>query len=313
MTRRDRQRPIIVTGCPRSGTTFVGKVIGNSPEVFYIYEPFNGDAPHNLGMPERFIELDEKSSRPHRERIDDIVALGRPAHRWRKALRGALECRARSFDLAGRLAAWNLAYNKDSFVRSSRVCIKDPLAFFAAEWMADTYDAQVVVMVRHPAGVISSYLALDWQSEIEAVRTRRVPATSNGLAQELADFRGHERDNVDGLLLQWRLFTEATLDLKARHPDWIFMIHDELCLYPEEHMRMAFDRLGLAYSDSIAGKLRRDTTGADAPAGEGHVQHRHNRNSRQLAEEWRDRLQPNVVDRVMAEAGPLWNNVLETL
>lgn len=306
------RRPIIVTGCPRSGTTFVGKVIGQSPEVFYIYEPFNDEAPHHLSLPERFIALDSENGAAHRAAIDELMALGRPVTRWGKALRGAVECRAGEPDLAGRLAARALAYRRESFGKAKRVCIKDPLAFFAAEWLADTYDSQVVVMLRHPGGVISSYLALDWPSEMRAIAGCDIPIADRELAREVADFRPDDHSALDGLLLQWRLFTRATLELKQRRPNWIFLVHDRLCLEPERYMRDVFARLDLSFSDEIAGRLRRDTT-ASAPAAGEHVQHRHSRDSRALVEEWRERLDPAVADRIMRETGELWEEALAAL
>ncbi len=309
----ESRRPIIVTGCPRSGTTFVGKVIGQSPEVFYIYEPFNDEAPHHLRLPERFIALDEESGAAFRPAIDELIALGRPVTRWGKAVRGAVECRAGEPDLAGRLAARALAYRRESFGKAKRVCIKDPLAFFASEWMADTYDAQVVVMLRHPAGVISSYLALDWPSEMRAIAGCDIPVEDRELAREVAEFRPDEHSALDALLLQWRLFAVATLELKKRRPDWIFLIHDRLCLEPETYMRDVFARLDLTFSDDIAERLRRDTTAAAPTAGEAHVQHRHSRDSRALVEEWRDRLDPPVAERIMREAGALWEEALAAL
>ena len=309
----DSRRPIVVTGCPRSGTTFVGKIIGQSPEVFYIYEPFNDEAPHHLRLPERFIALDAENGAAHRPAIDELIALGRPVTRWGKALRGAVEYRAGEPDLAGRLAARALAYRRESFGKARRVCIKDPLAFFAAEWLADTYDAQVVVMLRHPGGVISSYLALDWPSEMRAIAGCNIPLADRELAREVAEFRPDERSALDGLLLQWRLFTRATLELKQRRPDWIFLIHDRLCLEPETYMRDVYARLDLPFSADIASRLQRDTT-ASAPAdAEGHVQHRHSRDSRALVEEWRERLDPSVADRILAETGDLWEEALNAL
>lgn len=38
-----KKRHILVTGCPRSGTTFLGKVLSFPTEVGYIREPFNRD------------------------------------------------------------------------------------------------------------------------------------------------------------------------------------------------------------------------------------------------------------------------------
>ena len=36
--------------------------------------------------------------------------------------------------------------------------IKDPIAIFSADWLADKYDMNVVVLSRHPLGFISSLL-----------------------------------------------------------------------------------------------------------------------------------------------------------
>ena len=34
-------KPILVTGSPRSGTTWVGRILSQSPSIGYIHEPFN--------------------------------------------------------------------------------------------------------------------------------------------------------------------------------------------------------------------------------------------------------------------------------
>ena len=41
-----RNRPILVTGTHRSGSTFVGRMIAAHPKVVYVSEPFNPDYYH---------------------------------------------------------------------------------------------------------------------------------------------------------------------------------------------------------------------------------------------------------------------------
>ena len=36
-----RNRPILVTGTQRSGSTWVGQMIASHPRVVYVWEPFN--------------------------------------------------------------------------------------------------------------------------------------------------------------------------------------------------------------------------------------------------------------------------------
>ena len=43
----DRNRPILLTGSHRSGTTWVGKIISASNSVGYIMEPFNISHPRS--------------------------------------------------------------------------------------------------------------------------------------------------------------------------------------------------------------------------------------------------------------------------
>ena len=66
MKENTRSNPIFVTGAPRSGTTWVGKMLALSKKIGYIHEPFNTD--HNIGRISKqfdyrfqYIEIDEKS------------------------------------------------------------------------------------------------------------------------------------------------------------------------------------------------------------------------------------------------------------
>ena len=66
MKENIRSNPIFVTGAPRSGTTWVGKMLALSKNIGYIHEPFNTD--HNIGRIAKqfdyrfqYIELGKKS------------------------------------------------------------------------------------------------------------------------------------------------------------------------------------------------------------------------------------------------------------
>src|SRR4029077_14652741 len=47
-------------------------------------------------------------------------------------------------------------------MQHARPLVKDPMALFSAEWIAETFDAQVVVIVRHPAAFASSIKLDGW-------------------------------------------------------------------------------------------------------------------------------------------------------
>ena len=69
----------------------------------------------------------------------------------------ASSCRSRN-DLLHTLKSWG------GFVRSRgrRPLVKEPHAVFSAEWFAHRLESDVVVVVRRPAAVVSSWKRLEW-------------------------------------------------------------------------------------------------------------------------------------------------------
>ncbi|MEO1205506.1 MAG: sulfotransferase [Pseudomonadota bacterium] len=308
-------RPILVTGCPRSGTTFVGKVIGEAPGAFYVYEPFNDDVGAHLRFPERFIELTDANAPPYARHLDQLVSLGHLPTRMGLALRGTGErwMPAQSRNVSGRLAARRLLRHRKDFIRPHRVCIKDPVAFFSAPWIAERYDADVIVLVRHPCGVVSSYLELNWASELDAILDRSLPDHAGALRDEIEDYRQGPRDLVGDLILQWKIFTTITLDWQSRFPRWTFIVHDRLCETPHEHFDAVFDRIGLRFTDRARASIAKRNGKTDATDERLARQHDHNRDSRAIVGAWRGKLKPDVAGRVLEATEDLWQATCETI
>ncbi|WP_172332663.1 sulfotransferase [Mangrovicoccus sp. HB161399] len=306
-------RPILVTGCPRSGTTWTGNIIGASKSVFLVYEPFNDDVGARLQLPDRFMALTEANSPPHRREIDDMVSLGHLPSRSKLAVRGTLErClpAAKRYTPARLAARWLLRHRKD-FINPRRVCFKDPIAFYSSEWLADTYAAQVIVMLRHPCSVVASYLSLGWDSEIEDMLRHPVPASRPGLAKELTYRQRTLGDPVSDLILQWKLFTAATLELHRRRRDWCFVLHDDLCLRPLEYFSAIFESLSLELTPGIIDRIRRESSAQGGSAGA--LQHQHQRDSKAVVDAWKGKLPPPTAQRVLEETAELWEEAQDAL
>lgn len=305
------RRPIVITGCPRSGTTWVGTTVGNSDEVFYLYEPFNDEAPHHLNLAERYIYVPPDAPRTTLNEVEAMVALGRLRDRLTSAARAVYLGKNFREELAPHLAARELVRFPAKFARAKRVCIKDPLAFFAAEWLARRYDAQVVVTVRHPAGMVSSYLKLGWACEAESLLRQpglRAEFTAP-LRAEIERFREHPEDRLGGLILQWKLFAQAAVELHRRHPEWLFVAHEELCQSPVDYFSRIFSFLDLNFSEGIKQKILADTTAKEVDPQQ-HQQHALQRDSRALADAWQKRLDGDAIERVETETAELWQQLL---
>lgn len=140
------------------------------------------------------------------------------------------------------------------------VIVKSVNSAFTLEWIAQQYHPEVVVLRRNPLNVVSSWVVLQMGSDSFIGRHPRVQEAylrplgitiPNGstTAVALAAY------NV-GVL------TKALKEAAARHPEWILVSHDELCLDPLPKFRELTARLGLQWTTAMEEYLRR----SDDPA-----------------------------------------------
>jgi hypothetical protein len=147
-------RPILVTGMPRSGTTWVGRVLCAGNGAGYLNEPFNlATSPGTIRVP-----VDHWFHYVTAENEGRIVRALEPLLRFDYPLGRELRRCRRYIDLLDTVKMWR------SFVRGRgrRPLVKEPHAVFSAEWFARRLASDVVVTVRHPAAVVSSWKRLDW-------------------------------------------------------------------------------------------------------------------------------------------------------
>ena len=124
-------RPILVTGPHRSGTTWVGRMITSHPGIAYLSEPFNVRVPPS----------------PVRYFFQHVTAADEPAFRAYLAPLLAFQDSARY--QIGEHGLWPTIRRGGRTMRTwwhrqsqQHPLLKDPIAFFAAEWLAATFRAR---------------------------------------------------------------------------------------------------------------------------------------------------------------------------
>lgn len=257
--------------------------------------------------------LTDHNAAPYRMQVERLFGLGVFWSRAVEAVRGFAEFRQQDPRAVPRIAARMAIRDPMSFLSAQRLCIKDPLALYSAEWLADSYGAQVVVAVRHPVGVVSSYMLLGWPSDLSAIAGRYLPERASYLTKDIGEYRTRGLPQMDELILQWKILTEFTLHLKERRPDWLFIVHDTLCLSPVQHFRAVFSHLDLEFGRPVIERIRAETAATNVVDPATHVQHSHERNSEQLASAWKSRLPAEQTERIRNETEELWTEVLTTV
>lgn len=282
-------RSILITGSFRSGSTWVGRMIASHPRVAYLAEPLNVRQPPS---PVRhFLPYVTRANEPaFRAYLRGLLSFRDPAlyqiagpawHRWPRRLGRSLRCR------------WHR-------LRRYRPLLKDPTAFFAADWLATAFDVQVVVLIRHPAAFASSLKRLRWHFDFNDFLAQ--PELMRDVLWPFEDAIHRAAlsppEPIDQAILLWRIFQAQAVRYEQAHPEWLFVRHEDLSSRPEAEFGQLFTKLSLRLTRKTRAILDEHTrAGNPREAAEG-VVHELHRDSRANVWSWAERLTADEVARV---------------
>lgn len=300
-------RPILVTGSPRSGTTWCGQVLASQPSVFYVEEPFHQKHPPGVCEAEFdrwFQHIGPYNEDEYYEALQKTAELRYSA--WRQARTAARGIQRKSKPgLSGIVEAltewfrWTAAR-----LSGKRPLLKDPIALFSAEWIADRFDAQVVMMVRHPAGFVHSIQRAGWRHPIEHLTSQ--PALLDGvlspIADELKEASARSLDIFEEAILLWKAVYCAVDVYRQRHPEWIIVRNEDLAEHPMEEYRRLCSHLHLPFDTEMQETVRSYTQSSN-PSGDVTL-HTTKRDSRSEAWKWKQILSEDIKYRIREETAP---------
>lgn len=282
-------RPILITGSHRSGSTWVGKVLGLSSSLAYVHEPFHPG--HRPGICRArfdhwFQYVCESNESAY---LADLADTLRFRYHLGAGLRGIDSMKD---------ALWLVRdYLRFAYYRTARKrpLIKDPIAFFSAEWLARRLDMEVVVLIRHPAAFAGSLKKKNWTFDFHQFTAQPLL-----MEHQLSRFRTQieayalaERDIIDQAILLWNVIHDVVINYRDRHPDWIFLRHETLSSDPLGEFRALFSYLGIDFTTSIEQALQ----GYSFYQAPGAVQ-RLRRDSQANILSWQSRLTAEEVVRI---------------
>jgi hypothetical protein len=239
----------------RSGTTWVGRMLIASELLGYVNEPFNlSYSPGTIRVPTDHWYVYVTSENEHRflPALNEALEFRYPLAREFK------KCRSRN-DLRHTLKMWR------SFVRSRgcRPLVKEPHAVFSAEWFARRLRSQVVVTVRHPAAVVSSWKRLGWSFDFTHLLEQR-----NLVRDRLGPFRSEmeaalapSHDLVSRVALLWRVIYAVVADYEREFPDFIVLRQENLSWEPVAGFAALYERLGLPFTSMVREAVAASSSG----------------------------------------------------
>ena len=251
------QVPVVIMSLPRSGSSWVGKMLGNAPSALYLHEPINQSILAHTDLPTLFEVTSSDTERAVRSFTDDVFAAY-------PAFDRSVVKDAGQWSWMGRKGAQLVVKEVNPFVYS---------------WLQRRYTFKTIYLVRHPGAVAASYHRLEWTDEqfehlptVQALMHQNHRAgfwTRHGTMQAIAS----------------RVMRDA-LD-EQRVDRYHTVRYEDVCARPVQAFRKLFSFAGLEWTRDDADRIRKHTTSSNARRTNTYsVQ----RDSAEMINIWRDEL-----------------------
>ena len=295
-----RNRPILVTGSHRSGSTWVGRMLALAENCFYVHEPFNPALRPEFGFEkipvEHWFEYVAAHNAAHFVSSMQAVVSGQYSLIKDRRLWQPRKCKNA---LRSWIRYWVIRQNK------YRAILKDPIALFSTEWLTQHFDMNVVVLIRHPAAFVSSIRRLNWPINISKellTQTALVDRYLYDYVDEMAASRVDD-DLINQAALMWKLMHHVIRCFEQEHPEWLYYKHEDLSVDPVAGFREMYDLLGLELTGEIETTIT-EHTGTQNPkqiavtGSEVKVTNSIKVDSAHNVTSWHDRLTEEEIDRI---------------
>lgn len=282
-----KSRRIFVAGIPRSGTTWVAKVLSAAPGITYIHEPDNER--HNLlgyiykrrlprfpylakqdennefaslyrhAFSGRYLETNSLTDKVikkltgfdrsrverrinaniERTRIDISPENFEPAYGTARLLQA----------LSGRIK---------SLFTPPAILVKSVHSVLALEFIDRHFDPDLLVIFRHPANVINSYLTLGLND-----RWRNIFSQEKLIDDYLSAYMDKVEtldDSLERVAAQVGAFYYVLERQLRENPEWTSVRHEQLCVDPKVEFKKLYTEMGLKWTPEIADYIDRLNT-----------------------------------------------------
>jgi len=265
---RTRRPHVLLISLPRSGSSWIGLALGSASNALYLREPIT-QSHLGAGADNPVFEVDPFAPPPLYAEFATRTFDGWPA------------LRPGTVDDPGQ---WRLRE------RASRRLVVKEVNLFALGWLTRRYSPRVVLLLRHPAAIASSFERLGW----DPCRHMTGRASADAPAQSPAT---HDFWACNGRF-QGRALRHAR-DALAKYPDHCVVRYEDLCENPVRQLRQLYDFCELTWTATVEALVHDMSSGSE----DGNLAtspYAVRRDSTAMTAAWRERVAPGSVARLRA-------------
>jgi hypothetical protein len=268
-----------------------------SGEAAYLHEPFcPARSPGWLTepLPFWFMYLTDENAQSYESALERVMQLRYPVARSPAAARSP-QALARQLPELAR----SLVYR----ARRLRPLLKDPFALFSAEWLADRFGAQPVILIRKPVAFVSSIKKLNWGFDYERNWLGQPLLMRDHLGRHASSFENYQGE-VDLLgegIVMWNALYDFVGNLRDRRPEFLYVRYEDLAADPLSGYEKLYADLGLSWNEQVAARIRSFSDTSNPKDVSPRKRREIKRDSRAATETWKRRLSDDEIARVVRE------------
>lgn len=251
--------PILVTGAHRSGTTWVGKMLGADADTAYISEPLN--VMHRPGVFRAQVNhwyqyICTENESQYLPAFHSLLDYNYHLMDEIRAIRSR-----KDFLRMGR--DFMIFYY--ALERGQRALLKDPFAVFSVPWFAKKLNCKIVITVRHPAAFASSLQRLGWSFDFKNLLDQPLLMRDH-LETYREQMSAIKADDVIGQAsLLWKLIYSSVQSSRNLNPDLQVVRHEDFSRDPLNRFRDLYAALGLGFTPRVQ-KFIMNSSSSENPA-----------------------------------------------
>lgn len=245
---------IYVTGIPRSGTTFIGHILSMPISADYIHEPFNPVC-GIVGVNQQFLYGGKGSSNEM-----EIRYLVNNLKKYAFSLKTAFYPEDGPLR---RMVKYFIGSRGPFYFRLAKLnpfhdtgIVKDPIGCFLTKFLVEEFGFKAVVVIRHPVGVVSSFLNLGWKAEKMLRSIYSQPKLVEDYFSDETDFFSRNMKNpIDAVSALWRAIYKVLFIYARGNKNIMLITHEEICKTPLKSFRGLYSRFNLPWSQRVEKKI----------------------------------------------------------
>ncbi|MGB0430388.1 MAG: sulfotransferase [Bacteroidia bacterium] len=292
------KNPILVSGAHRSGSTWVGQVLSRANGLGYMHEPLNPiyPTPNKSPIHTWYFYI----SAHNHDRYYNFI---------KNTLNWNYQSGARFGGINNKYKAmmW-LKYNH-IFLKNKGTTplVKDPIAFFSAPWLYEQFNAQVIMLIRHPAAFVYSLKRKDWQFPFKHLLKQDALLHDwlKNFEGEIVEFSKNQKDIIEQACLVWRIIYATLKQYQQQYKQWIYLKHEDISANPLNEFETLFKQLSLDFDNKVKEYIV-SSSSASNPKGTNADEEQLKRDSSSNIKYWKNKMSADEINRIRELTQDVW-------